>query len=104
GYYRLARTLQRLQKPELSQHYLEVALQKDPSLAPLSGGNDASNSAALALQRTAYQTPADQAPNVSAAPAAPAPSRVISLETSQTHQSPQQVLPPPPPAVNEEYQ
>jgi tetratricopeptide (TPR) repeat protein len=34
GYYRLAQTLHHLQKPELGRRYLEVALQKDPSLAP----------------------------------------------------------------------
>jgi Tfp pilus assembly protein PilF len=34
GYYRLAQTLQRLNKPEMSQKYMEVAVQKDPNLAP----------------------------------------------------------------------
>ncbi|HTU22185.1 MAG TPA: tetratricopeptide repeat protein, partial [Gemmataceae bacterium] len=96
GYYRLARTLDRLQRPELSQRYLAVALEKDPSLASMLAPP---NSAAAAVQQTAYQ-----APMVSTAPAAPVPPRVISLEASQSHESPRQVLLPPPPAVNVQYE
>jgi len=87
GYYRLARTLERLQRPELSRRYLAAALEKDPSLASTLA---ASKSAAPAVQQTAYQAPASQSANVCAAPAAPAPPRVISLQASQKFEPPQQ--------------
>lgn len=94
GYYRLARTLQRLQRPELGERYLQVALEKDPSLA----------STPPTVQQTAYHAPASLEPNASAVPAAPAPPRVLSMETSKSYQPPEQVLLPPPPAVNVQYE
>lgn len=108
GYYRLARTLERLQRPELSQRYLAVALEKDPSLAstlaPSNGGDGAPRSAAPTVQQTAYQAPASADPNASVAPAPPAPPRVLSVESTRSYQPPEQVLLPPPPAVNVQYE
>jgi tetratricopeptide (TPR) repeat protein len=52
GYYRLAQTLRHLQQPELSRRCLEVAVQKDPSLAP-------------PIQQTAYERDAESTPEVS---------------------------------------
>jgi tetratricopeptide (TPR) repeat protein len=54
GYYRLAQTLRRLHKPEMSQHCMEVAVQKDPNLA-------------TPIQQTSYQ-PAATPPEPSAPP------------------------------------
>jgi Tfp pilus assembly protein PilF len=74
GYYRLAKTLDRLQKPELSRRYLEVAVQKDPNLAP-------------SIQQASYQPAADAEPSappaqeVSPEPSAPAP-QIVSPEPS----------------------
>lgn len=62
GYYRLAQTLHHLQKPELSRRYLEVALQKDPSLTP-------------PIQQAAYQ------PAPSPEPSAP-PAQTVTPEPS----------------------
>ncbi len=78
GYYRLAQTLHRLQKPELSQRCLEVAMQKDPSLAP-------------PIQQTSYQPITEPEPKSPPAPAS-------SAEPSP----PQQILLPPVPLINEE--
>jgi len=107
GYYRLARTLQRLQRPELGERYLQVALEKDPSLAssmaPPSGGSGAPASTAAVVQQTAYHAPASTDPNGSAVPIPPAPPRVLSMESSKSYQTPEQVLLPPPPPVNVQY-
>lgn len=47
AYYRLAQTLHRLHEPEMSRRCLEVAVQKDPSLAP-------------PIQQTSYQPAAEE--------------------------------------------
>jgi len=103
GYYRLAQTLSHLQKPELSRRYLDVALQKDPSLAP-------------PIQQASYQPTASPepitspAPAVSTEPSAPpapsvsaepsaAPAQTAALEPSVP---PTQVLVPPVPQIHEE--
>lgn len=103
GYYRLAQTLERLQKPELSRRYLEVALQKDPNLAP-------------SIQQAAYQPTAYPEPNVPpqqivapepSAPSSPAANPEPSAPPAQTA-SPEpsapapQLLLPPVPQINEE--
>jgi tetratricopeptide (TPR) repeat protein len=114
GYYRLAQTLDRLQKPELSRRYMEVAMQKDPSLAP-------------PIQQASYQPAADPEPNMppahfaspepspppqvdSAEPSAP-PSPAAdpgpstpSAKTASPEPSalPPQLLLPPVPQINEE--
>lgn len=116
GHYRLAQTLQRLQQPELSQRYLETALQIDPSLAATvavhRGGNNPGNPAAAPIQQTAYQgasptpypaahaagSPAPDAP-ASTPPATP---QIVSYSENPPPQ--QQILPPPPPPVNEQYE
>lgn len=110
GYYRLALTLQRLQQPELSQRYLAVALQKDPSLAATlamrNGGNDPSKPANPPLQQTTFQAAAYATPSVQAAPTAPAAApRATPIEASlsQTPPAQQQVILPPPPPVNMQY-
>lgn len=102
GYYRLAQTLEHLQRPELSRRYLEAALQKDPSLAP--------------IQKASYQPAADPEPSGSPAqvpspePSAPAP-QIISAEPSAPSSpaaDPEpsaplpQLLLPPVPQINEE--
>ncbi|HTU90550.1 MAG TPA: tetratricopeptide repeat protein [Gemmataceae bacterium] len=97
GYYRLAQTLRHLQQPELSQRYMEVAVQKDPSLAETqmvrSDRPDSANSPAPQIQQTAYRPaacPAPIVPPVEFAPAAVNPP------------SPPQVILPPPPPINGE--
>jgi hypothetical protein len=109
GHYRLAQTLQRLQQPELSQRYLEIAMQMDPSLgttlAVHRGDNGSANPVAVPVQQTAYQD-AYQVPNVSPAPVAPAaapPAMPPSVSSSENPPAQQQVIPPPPP-VNEQYE
>lgn len=100
GYYRLARTLQRLQQPELSQRYLEVALEKDPSLASSvarATGRRGSSTPATAVEQTAYQAPA-----ACTAPAAP-PANTPEDASAETPAA-QQVILPPPPSVQEQYE
>lgn len=108
GYYRLSQTLERLQQPELSRRYLEVAVQKDPSLAPAPAiamrntGDDRANRAPPAVQQTAYQ-----APIVPVEQATPAPEpQVISLagSASPSQSSQTRVILPPPPAINVDYE
>jgi hypothetical protein len=91
GYYRLAQTMSHLQKPELSRHYLGVALQKDPSLAP-------------PIQQASYQPATSPEPIISPPPAvSPEPSNppahAVSPEPSAP---PTQVLVPPVPLIHEE--
>jgi hypothetical protein len=74
GNMRLAQTLQRLQQPELSRQYMEVALQKDPNLATMQR-TDGEAAQSPTLQRTAYQeasVPPAQSPSVPP-PAPPMP-------------------------------
>jgi len=78
GYYRLAQTLNHLHKSELSRRYLEVALQKDPSLAP-------------PIQQVSYQSTASPRPKTPPPPATPA----------AHHPSPPHLLLPPPPPLGE---
>jgi hypothetical protein len=120
GHYRLAQTLQRLQQPELSRRYLEAAVQKDPNLgttalAARHGGKETPNQAPPPIQQTAYQ-----APNASPAPAAPAvtpqetppatPAAAPQQEAApaapaaESQPAQQQVILPPPPAVNVQYE
>jgi tetratricopeptide (TPR) repeat protein len=81
GYYRLAQTLHHLNNPEMSRRCLEVAVQKDPSLAP-------------PIQQASYQQPAAPAqPNVPPPPQ-PAPA-------AKPPSPPQQILLPPVPLINE---
>jgi tetratricopeptide (TPR) repeat protein len=86
GYYRLAQTLNHLQKPELSRRYLEVALQKDPSLAP-------------PIQQVSYQPAVSPQPNPSPPgptaerPAREAPSRVPSPPPIPTAHQPSSPAP-----------
>ena len=106
GNYRLARTLERLQQPELSQRYLSAALQLDPNLAAaqtMRGETDGSRTPTI--QRTSYQEPsAPLAPPPAPAPAAadvPLP-RVIHADAIQTDNraAPEEfVVPPPPPVI-----
>ncbi len=104
GYYRLAQTLHHLQKPELSRQYLEVALQKDPSLAP-------------PIQQASYQPAASSpepisspTPTVPTEPNLP-PASSASVESSdapaqavspQPSAPPTQILVPPVPLIHEE--
>lgn len=97
GYYRLAQTLHRLQRPELGQRYLDAALEKDPSLASMLVASNA-------VQQAAYQADVAGPANGAEAPAAPVPPRVISMKASHDYQPPQQVLLPPPPTVNGPYE
>jgi Tfp pilus assembly protein PilF len=101
GYFRLSQTLQHLQQTDLSRRYLEVAVQKDPSLAPqmtkLNQEDVAANDMPPAVQQTAYQAP-------SAAPAQdPAVSlpQVISRSIPAAAQQPmrQPVVLPSPPSI-----
>jgi len=80
GYYRLAQTLHHLHKPELSRRCLEVAVQKDPSLAP-------------PIQQASYQAAADPEPST------PPPVQAASQEPSAPAP---QILLPPVPLINEE--
>jgi len=77
GYYRLAQTLHHLQKPELSRRCLEVAVQKDPSLAP-------------PIQQTAYQ------------PITEPEKKTLPPQTASEPSAPPQILLPPVPLINEE--
>lgn len=106
GYYRLAQTLDHLQQTELSRRYLEAAVQKDPSLAPQMVKRTTSEDMAIqtppAVQQTAYQAPSlpqDQIPPLSAP-------QVLSSQQAvpAPQQSPQRVILPSPPAINEVYQ
>lgn len=112
GYLRLAQTLQRLQQPELSRQYLEVALQKDPSLAQTLHP-DGNTAPSATIQQTSYQAPS--APPVQEAPppqvSAPAPiaapkPQVIRLDTPAVQEQPKAPQPinlPPPPADNLQF-
>jgi Tfp pilus assembly protein PilF len=103
GYYRLAQTLRHLQKPELSQRYLEVALQKDPSLAP------PIQQTAYQLQQTAYQPAVPHAPKSS--PCSPAEEHTVNETPSRfpsppaipasNPSAPPQLLLPPVPLIND---
>ncbi len=121
GHYRLARTLQHLQQPELSRQYLELALQKNPNLAmaqamrtEMDGPPNAPNPANLAtppnetIQRTSYQEPSapvEPATPVIISPPADTPlPQIINLNSStanaaETVEDPAEepfILPPPP--------
>ncbi len=103
GYYRLAQTLSHLQRPELSRRYLEVALQKDPSLAP-------------PIQQASYQPATSPETIISPAPTVPPepslpPAASVSSEPSapptqtaspEPNAPPTQVLVPPVPPIHEE--
>lgn len=110
GHYRLAQTLQRLRQPELSQRYLEIALQMDPSLGTTlafnRGGNSPANPAAVPVQQTAYEgaPPAPNAPPAPTAPPAVPPTIPQSVSNAENPPAQQQVIPPPPPPVNEQYE
>jgi hypothetical protein len=103
GRYRLAQTLQRLQQPELSQRYLEMALQMDPSLATTlavnRGDNSPANPADVPVQQTGYQDAYPAAPAAQVPPALPQ-----SVSNSVNPPAQQQVILPPPPPVNEQYE
>lgn len=111
GCYRLAQTLQRLQQPELSRRYLELALQKDPNLATTLAMQSAPSNAqsapsnAVPIQRTSYEA-ASVPPTQMAQPmpaAAPAP-RVVHLDAVEDNRpAPQPIPVPPPPPVNLHY-
>lgn len=112
GYYRLAQTLQRLQQPELSRRYMELALQKDPNLATtmaFQSGDDGTAKPAKrarpAVQQTAYQAPPPPPAPPVPDPAPAAMPRVIQLdaEASASRPAKKQVILPPPPAVNVQY-
>jgi Tfp pilus assembly protein PilF len=60
GYYRLAQTLQRMQKPDLSQRYMAMALQKDPNLAASLAMKSGANPTTPPVQQTSY--PGEPAP------------------------------------------
>jgi tetratricopeptide (TPR) repeat protein len=111
GCYRLAQTLQRLQQPELSRRYLELALQKDPNLATTLAMQSAPSNAqsapsnAAPIQRTSYEAasvpPAQMAQPMPAA--APAP-RVVHFDAVEDNRpAPQPIHVPPPPPVNLHY-
>lgn len=130
GHYRLARTLQRLQQPELSRQYLEAALQKDPNLeVAQTMWQELNNSASQPIQQTSYHessVPAQPASGTAAAatatidppadlPAAneatPQAPRVILLNQPEPSapepdgQSPSQtIVVPPPPTINLRYE
>ena len=56
GHYKLARTLQHLQQPELSRQHLELALQMDPNLATAQTMmSELNGPASQPIQRTSYQ-------------------------------------------------
>jgi len=113
GYLRMAQTLQRLNQPELSRQYMQVAQQKDPSLATMTALRDEEKGPSRPpIQRTSYQ-----APSVSPSPAESSAStestgslpRVIHLDTvdtkgaSDNRQAPQAFVVPPPPTVTLRY-
>jgi tetratricopeptide (TPR) repeat protein len=111
GYYRLGQTLDRLQQTELSRRYLEVAVQKDPSLATRLAMRNSSAVAANPsppIQQTAYQTASYSPPNVPPAQAAPDPASssaptILPAQTSPSAppSAPPTILPPPPPITGE---
>ncbi len=103
GYYRLAQTLSHLQQPELSRRYLEVALQKNPSLAtPIQQASyqpATSPEPMISPPPTVSPEPGlPPAPSVSAEPSAP-PTQTASPEPSA---SLTQILVPPVPPIHEE--
>lgn len=112
GYYRLGQTLDRLQQTDLSRRYLEVAVQKDPSLATRLTMRNSSAVAANPsppIQQTAYQTAAYSPPNVSPAQSAPfhaaSPAPIImpaqTVPAAAPTSPPATILPPPPPITGE---
>jgi predicted Zn-dependent protease len=113
GYLRLGQTLQRLQQPELSRQYMEVAFQKDPSLATTMAMRlEEKGTPNSPIQRTSYQAPS--VPQPSAAPSAPAAytgamPRIIHVDMTETHvpassePASQPFVVPPPPTVNLHY-
>ncbi len=115
GYLRLAQTLQRLQQPELSRQYMQVALQKDPSLATTTAMRDEDKGPSNPpVQRTSYQAPTVPPSPADASSSAPAEStsslpRVIHLDTvdtkgaSDNRPAPQPFVVPPPPTVTLRY-
>lgn len=122
GYYRLALTLQRLQQPDLSRRYLEVALQKDPNLASMlamrSQSIDSPKPANLPLQQTNYQDAGAPTPSAPTAPPVPAPAAppppapaappaVMQVDATVSAPSApparQQIILPPPPPVSMPY-
>jgi tetratricopeptide (TPR) repeat protein len=116
GHYKLARTLQYLQQPELSRQHLDMALQMNPNLssaqAMMGQTNDEAN---RAIQRTSYQEPSvpqaqvvPQTPvNVTATPLPrviqlnPTPANVVQPEVPTEAQP---ILIPPPPAISLEFE
>lgn len=87
GCYRLAQTLDHLNKPELSRHFMEVAVQKDPSLAP-------------PIQQASYEQVGDPVPSAppaqtaSPAPSAPpAPSQILVPPVPPLHDDDEQAKP-----------
>ncbi len=110
GNYRLARTLQHLNQPELSQQYLAVALQKDPSLATAQAmWSETPASPNPPIQRTAYQDASvPLAPAASAAPTPPVAAdsplpQIINLGSDENRPALRSILVPPPPGVNLNY-
>lgn len=106
GYYRMAQTLQHLQQTELSRRFLEVAVQKDPSLAPEIVKRpmieDMANQTASPVQQTAYQAPS--VPEVQV-PSPSVPQMVSPPQpASAPRPAPQRVLLPSPPTMNEDCQ
>lgn len=119
GYYRLAQTLQHLQQPELSRRYLEVAMQKNPSLAPApamamrNGGEEVVSETPPAVQQTAYQAPpaaqqgAYQAPSIppQETPPATEPQIISMAGPAPVPQPPQpRLILPSPPAIELDYE
>jgi hypothetical protein len=104
AHYKLARTLQHLQQPELSRRHLELALQKDPGLASAQAMmTELNGPPASTMQRTAYQEPP-------AAPAAMEPPSLLRPAMFETT-APADLAPPstaidipPPPVLNLEYE
>jgi tetratricopeptide (TPR) repeat protein len=88
GYYRLARTLQYLNRAEQSQRYLAVALQKDPNLTSAQAmRSEMDGKPNPSLQRAAYQeasVPPASFPLTPPANVAPPP-QVLHVESSMTH-------------------
>lgn len=122
GHYRMARTLQHLQQPELSRQYLDLALQKDPNLATAQAmRGEIDGAPEPTIQRTAYQEPsappppeAPPAPPESAVlpePSAPLP-RIIqpnapeaaSPAEPEERSTLQTIVVPPPPTINLQYE
>lgn len=129
GNYRLARTLQHLQQPELSRQYLEAALEKDPNLDVAQAMWDELNRPpAQPIQQTSYhQSTMPTAPTVEESsettafdpPVDPPPAseptpqtpRVILLNPPEqnapepdTQSRSQTIVVPPPPTINLRYE